>query len=102
MRARLRHPHLHPPPPRGKNPEPNDNRRSESIRIIRIRKAKGKLRVKDLSGFKTLRSVFEGVCPVLLESIASAEKFDTQNEGVSRNANAIGQRKDKISLKTRG
>ena len=80
MRARLRHPHLHPPPPRGKNPEPNDNRRSESIRIISIRKAKGKLRVKDLSGFKTLRSVLEDVCSVLLESIASAEEFDMQNE----------------------
>jgi hypothetical protein len=33
--------------------------------------------VKDLSGFKTLRSVLEDVCSVLL---ASAEKLDTQNE----------------------
>jgi hypothetical protein len=33
-----------------------------------------------LSGFKTLRSVFEDVCLVLLESIASAEKFDTHNK----------------------
>ena len=33
--------------------------------------------MKDLSGFKTLRSVLEDVCSVLL---ASAEKFDTQNE----------------------
>jgi hypothetical protein len=56
--------------------QPGDPNRSE----ISIRKAKGNLSVKDLSRFKTLRSVLEDVCPVLLESIASAEKFDTHNE----------------------
>jgi hypothetical protein len=56
--------------------QPGDPNRSE----ISIRKAKGNLRVKDLSRFKTFRSVLKDVCPVLLESIASAEKFDTHNE----------------------